>query len=198
MIDRTRFDFIRQKHGGYASWAVWAEVSATPKSNVGDMSIFDLEANRSLLETIKGDVVMVGLNISRSFTESFRNFHDPSLKAHDFKIRYAFMNTRYYGAYMTDIIKDVEMVDSNALLKHLKASPALVRKNIEAFREELQDLNSGIPTILAFGIAAHRLLEDHISGNEYYRIIKLTHYSDWRINKEKYRQSVLAKINEKS
>ena len=105
------------------------------------------------------------------------------------------MNTKYYGAYMTDIIKNVEMVDSNALLKHLKASPSLVRKNVEAFREELQDLNSGKSTILAFGVAAHRILEDHISSHEYSRLIKLTHYSDWRMNKEKYRQSVLAKIN---
>jgi hypothetical protein len=60
MIDRTRFDAIRQQHGHYASWAVWAEASETPKSNVGDMSIFDVEANSSLLATIKGNVVMVG------------------------------------------------------------------------------------------------------------------------------------------
>ena len=194
MIDRTRFDAIRRQHGRYASWAVWARASETPKSNIGDLSIFDVEANGSLLETIKGNVVMVGLNISRSFSEPFRNFHDPSSKANDFKIRYAFMNTKYYGAYMTDIIKNVEMVDSNDLLEHLKASPSLVRRNVEAFREELQGLNSGKPTILAFGGAAHRLLAEHISGREYSRLIKVTHYSH-RISKENYRQSVLAQID---
>ncbi len=194
MIDRTRFDAIRQQHGRYASWAVWAEASETPKSNIGDMSIFDVEANGSLLETIKGNAVMVGLNISRSFSAPFRNFHDPSPKANDFKIRYAFTNTKYYGAYMTDIIENVEMVDSNDLLEHLKASPSLVRQNVDAFREELQGLNSGKPTILAFGATAHRLLGEHISGREYSRLIKVTHYSH-RISKENYRQSVLAQID---
>jgi len=194
MIDRTRFDAIRQQHGRYASWAVWAEASKRPKSNIGDLSILDVEANGSLLEIIKGNVIMVGLNIARSFSEPFRNFHDPSSKANDFKIRYAFTNTKYYGAYMTDIIKNVEMVDSNDLLEHLKASPSLVRQNVEAFREELQSLNSGKPTILAFGAAAHRLLEKHISGREYSGLIKVTHYAD-RIGKENYRQSVLAQID---
>jgi hypothetical protein len=194
MIDRTRFDAIRQRHGCHASWAVWAEASETPKSNIGDLSVLDVESNGSLLETIKGDVVMVGLNISRSFSEPFRNFHDPSPKANDFKIRYAFANTKYYGAYMTDIIKDVAMVDSNDLLEHLKAFPSLVRQNINAFREELQGLNSGKPTILAFGSAAHRLLAEHISGRDYSRLIKVTHYSH-RISKENYRQSVLAQID---
>jgi hypothetical protein len=137
---------------------------------------------------------MVGLNIARSFSEPFRNFHDPSSKANDFKIRYAFTNTKYCGAYMTDIIKNVEMVDSNDLLEHLKAPPSLVRQNVEAFREELQSLNSGKPTILAFGAAAHRLLEKHISGREYSGLIKVTHYA-YRIGKENYRQSVLAQID---
>ena len=162
MIDRTRFDAIRQQHGRYASWAVWAEASKTPKSDIGDLSILDVEANGSLLEIIKGNVIMVGLNIARSFSEPFRNFHDPSSKANDFKIRYAFTNTKYYGAYMTDIIKNVEMVDSNDLLEHLKASPSLVRQNVEAFREELQSLNSGKPTILAFGAAAQTPGEAHV------------------------------------
>jgi hypothetical protein len=48
MIDRTRFDAIRQQHGPYASWAVWAEASKTPKSDIGDLSILDVEANGSL------------------------------------------------------------------------------------------------------------------------------------------------------
>ena len=194
MIDRTRFEAIKQQHGGYASWAVWAEPSDKAKSNIGDITIFDLDANGSLLETIKGDVVMVGLNVSRSVSEPFRNFHDPSPKAMDFKIRYAFTKTKYYGAYMTDIIKNVEMVDSRDLVKHLKASPAVIRENVEVFRGELQDLNSGKPLILAFGARAHRLVAEHIPHREYSRLIKVTHYS-YRIGKEKYRKSVLAQID---
>jgi hypothetical protein len=69
-----------------------------------------------------------------------------------------------------------------------------VRQNVETFREELHGLNSGKPTILAFGAAAHRLLAEHMSGGDYSRLIKVTHYSH-RISKENYRQSVLVQID---
>jgi hypothetical protein len=193
MISRTLFEQIKARRGGYASWAVWAGASDKPKSNIGDLSIFDADANRSLLQTLKGDVVMVGLNISRPICEAFRNFHDPSPKANDFKIRYAFTNTAYYGAYMTDIIKDYPMVDSSAVLESVQTSPARLRENVITFLAELADLNSGRPTILAFGAAAHRLLANNIPGGAYSRLVKLTHYSH-RIGREQYRRTVLREV----
>ena len=194
MIDAKHFYFIRQRHGSYASWAVWANAAKKPKSNIGDMRIFDIDTNSSLIDTLNVNIVMVGLNISRPFFEPFRNFHDSNPTANDFKIRYAFTNTEYYGAYMTDIIKNIEMVRSNDLLEHIKASPSLIRKNIAAFREELQDLTSKKPTILAFGVAAYNIIAEHITDSEYSRLIKLTHYSH-HIGKEKYREMVLNQIN---
>jgi len=194
MIDGEQFELIGRKHGGYASWAVWAAATRGPKSNIADLSILDVVATPSTLQVLKNDIVMVGLNISRSFAERFRNFHDPSPSANDFKIRYAFTNTEYYGAYMTDIIKNVEMVKSAELIKHLRAFPSLVRTNVEAFREELRDLGSDRPTILAFGSAAHALIAENISRNEYSSLDRLTHYSH-QIGKEKYREAVLAQIN---
>ena len=194
MIGRTRFDTIKRQHGGYASWAVWAEAAEAPKSNIGDLSIFDVDANPALLDTLTGDVVMVGLNISRSFSEPFRNFMISARRRMTSNCGMRSRRLRDDGAYMTDIIKKVEMVDSNDLLEHLKASPSLVQENVATFREELRDLNSDRPTILAFGAAAHRLLAENISHREYSRSIKLIHYSH-RISKESYRQSVLAKID---
>ena len=41
MIDRNLFDRIKRRHGGYASWAVWAHASDKPKSNIGDMRILE-------------------------------------------------------------------------------------------------------------------------------------------------------------
>lgn len=194
IIDIKMFESIERRHGGYASWAVWADAADKPKSNIGDLSIFDLEVNRSLLTSLQASVVMVGLNISRSFSEPFRNFHDSSPKATDFKIRHAFKNTKYYGAYMTDIIKGIEMVASNDLLAHLKESPGLLEKNIETFREELRDLASNKPLILAFGSAAHKIMVDNVDDAEYSTLIRLTHYSH-QIGKEKYRDTVLNQIN---
>lgn len=194
MIDRERFELIGRKHGRYASWAVWVAATRGPKSNIDDLSILDVAKCPTTLQVLKNDIIMVGLNISRSFAERFRNFHDPYTRANDFKIRYAFTNTNYYGAYMTDIIKDVEMKNSAELLKYLEASPSLVRSNVEAFREELRDLGSEKPTILAFGSAAHTLIAQNISRHEYSKLVRLTHYS-YRIGKEKYRATVFAQIN---
>ena len=41
MINKQKFDFIKEKHGLHASWAVWVNEGDTPKSNMGDLSIFE-------------------------------------------------------------------------------------------------------------------------------------------------------------
>ncbi|MGF2414175.1 MAG: hypothetical protein ACQUYJ_17720, partial [Ferruginibacter sp.] len=109
MVTKEHFIEISNKYGEFASWAVWANEDVKPKSNIGDMSIFDLDKNQKLLEMLKPDVVMVGLNFSRTIErKAFVNFHDKRPQGQDYKIRYAFRDTEFYGAYMTDIIKDFE------------------------------------------------------------------------------------------
>jgi hypothetical protein len=94
-------DVIKRKHGAYASWAVWAQPTGRPKTNTGDLSVLDPELNPALLRMLRPDVVMVALNLSRFSPVPFGNFHDASPGSQDFKIRYAFADTPYYGAYMT-------------------------------------------------------------------------------------------------
>jgi hypothetical protein len=195
MIDPARFELIRRKHGAYASWAVWAPSSGPPKSNMGDLGVLSEHLNPSLLETLNPGVVMVGLNVAaRSLaTEPFRNFHDPSPVANDFKIRFAFEGSQFWGAYMTDVIKDHPETQSKRLLVHLKAHPEEIPPHIERLRAELHDLGCARPVILAFGQAVYRLLKKHLGVHEYSRLIPLTHYSH-RISKENYQKAVLAQI----
>jgi hypothetical protein len=131
---------------------------------------------KSLYESITAtiDQGMVGLNISRRLVEPFRNFHDPSPRANDFKIRRAFIGTHYWGAYMTDTIKNVEMVTSTDLRAHLKAFPALIQSNVNTLLDELRDLNATRPTILAFGSDAQEL----IALPRPARRVRTTHPSD--------------------
>ena len=196
MIDAPRFELIGRKHGGYASWAVWAAPTSTPKSNIDDLSVLDIAVTPATLGLLKSDSIMVGLNISRPFGERYRNFHDPSPRENDFKIRFAFANTDFYGSYMTDIIKHVEMVKSDDLLRHLKERPSLVQANVEVFREELRDLGGKRPIILAFGVAAHTLIAQNIPRDEYSSLVRLTHYSH-QVGKEAYHrdQTILAQIS---
>jgi hypothetical protein len=75
MIDMQQFEHIKEKQGSYASWAVWADASGNPKSNMGDVSHFE---NENVLSFLKNNIVMVGLNISGRVSESFTNFHSPT------------------------------------------------------------------------------------------------------------------------
>jgi hypothetical protein len=115
MVERKTFELIKQKHGGYASWAVWADPAGSPKSNIGDLGVLEPDRNPTLFQTLRNDVIMVGLNLSRPVSVPFANFHDPSSQGQDFKIRFAFARTPYYGAYMTDIIKGVVIPKSGML-----------------------------------------------------------------------------------
>src|SRR5271166_3859787 len=194
MIDMQQFENIKEKHGRYASWAVWADASEKPKSNMGDVSHFK---NESVLSLLKNDVVMVGLNFSRPasslVSEPFVNFHDPNSRANDFKIRYAFKDSPHYGAYMTDIIKFFEEVDSKSVVKYLKKRPEVIEENLRTFREEMHDLKATAPIILAFGTNTHKILSANLNKNEYRKLIKLTHYSH-QIGKEAYKEAVFKEI----
>lgn len=194
MISRETFERIKKRYGQYASWAVWATASpGKPKSNMGEIRVLDPDTNPRLLETLRNDVVMVGLNISRPVSEPFRNFHDPNSSANDFKIRFAFEGTPYYGAYMTDFIKGVEIVKSADLLRHLKKHPFLEQENTETFVAELTELGCRTPMILAFGADAYRLVQKNLPRVHYSRLVKLMHYSNY-VGTENYKQAVLAAI----
>lgn len=191
MLSQNQYELIREKHGKYASWAVWAEASDKPKSNMGDMIIL---GDNLALHLLKPNVLMVGLNLSRfTISEPFRNFHDPSPSGQDYKIRFAFKDTEYYGAYMTDIIKGVVEVDSKNIPKHLKENQGALANSLEIFRQELRDLGSVSHLILAFGRIAYDIIKENLSSGEYGKLIRLTHYSH-QIGKEKYRETVLKEI----
>jgi hypothetical protein len=194
MVDRETFDLIKEKHGAYASWAVWAEpTGGRPKSNIADLTVLDPDQNPRLLETLRNDVVMVGLNLSRFFPISFGNFHDPSPEAQDFKIRYAFAGTPYYGAYMTDLIKGVVMLESSKLMRYLVSNPSLVSENAQRLLEEFEDLRCASPTLIAFGRDAYLLAAKTVPSSRYLRLVKVTHYSHY-ISKEQYRARVLTEL----
>ena len=193
MVDRETFDLIKKKHGAYASWAVWAEPTGGPKSSIGDLSVLDPDRNMTLLQRLRNDVVMVALNLSRFNPASLANFHDPSSVAQDYKIRFAFSGTPYYGAYMTDLIKGVVMLESSNLMGHLAKNPPIVSENIHRLLEEFDDLNCAAPTLIAFGNDAYQLAATYVPSNRYTRLVRVTHYSHY-ISKDDYRQRVLAQL----
>jgi hypothetical protein len=193
-VDRLMFDRIKKRHAAYASWAVWAKATAGPKSNVGDLTVLDPDRNPALLPTLRNDVVMLGLNLSRGFPVAFGNFHDATSRGQDYKIRFAFAGTPYYGAYMTDLIKGVVMLKSGDLVRYLSANQGVVAKNIDSLVEEFDDLNALRPTLIAFGADAYAIAAKHVPPSRYSRLVRVTHYSHY-ISKEAYRERVFAELS---
>jgi len=187
MIDQATFNFIKSKYGHYASWAIWADEGLKPKDNIGDLSIFDIERNTSLLFNLNPNLVLIGLNISRPIETPLANFHDPRPQAMDYKIRYAFKNSPYWGAYMTDIIKDFEQKVSGKMMSYLRANKSFEEKNIRIFRDELADIGSNKPKLVAFGRDAYEILCRNFSHE--FKIFRIPHYSNYQA-KEKYREEV--------
>jgi hypothetical protein len=193
MVDRETFDRIEEKHGPYASWAVWSEPDGRPKSNQGDLAVLDPDRNPALLGMLRSDVVMLGLNLSRDRPAPFGNFHDAKAQGQDYKIRFAFTGTPFYGAYMTDIIKGVVMLKAGDLMRFLAANQHVVAESVERLLEEFDDLKSESPAVIAFGGSAHLLAARHLPANRYSRLVRVTHYSHY-ISATAYRERVLSEL----
>ena len=190
MITREKFDFIKDKYGYYSSWAIWSDENEKPKSNIGDLSILDPDPNSDLLSQLKTEVILLGLNISRGDIETpFANFHDKRPEATDFKIRYAFRDSPYWGGYMTDIIKDFDQKISSEVISYLKENRSFEEENIRVFRQELIDIGAVNPTLIAFGNDTFDILNRNFKDS--FRILKVPHYATYS-SKETYREQVKA------
>ncbi len=192
MITLKQFNDIKNKYGHCSSFAVWAEVGDTPKSNTGDLSVLDPDINKELLSILNVDVVLLGLNGSRvvdpeSTAPPLSIFHSWTSFQQDYKIRYAFKDSPYWGAYMTDIIKHYGEVDSTKTMEYLKRNKEYEQENIRFFEQELLDIGAINPTLIAFGNDVHNILTRNLKDK--YKILKVPHYAHF-INKDTYREIV--------
>ncbi len=193
MVDQETFDRIKEKHGLYASWAVWAEPDGKPKSHMGDLTVLDPAQNPALLRRLRSDVVMLGLNLSIDQPPPLGNFHSASSRGQDYKIRFALTGTAFYGAYMTDIIKGVVMLKAGDLTRYLATHLDVVAESVKCLLEEFDDLKSEPPTVIAFGGKAHQLAAKHLPADRYSRLVRVRHYSDF-ISQTAYEELVLSEL----
>lgn len=166
-ISEEKFQEIKTKYGHMSSWAIWKnkDENCKEKSNVGNITIFE-----TVSQSLNPNVVFIGLNISKKIVEPFANFHSISSTSHDYKIRYAVKDTPFYGAYMTDIIKDFEEKVSGNVMKYINQHPDFLQENISSFEEELKFIGATHPILIAFGNDCYKLLKK-------YKLFKVSHYS---------------------
>ena len=102
------------------------------------------------------------------------------------------MNTKFWGSYITDIIKYYPEVDSTKVMNYLKQHNDVVENNIGEFKREMAILSNDKPIIIAVGNDSFNILNQYLSNE--YKIVKIPHYS-MHISKEDYRTRVLEKLS---
>ena len=168
-ISIEHLEYIKSKYGHVASFAIWKDKDIKEKSNM-DIILFD-----DKLDKLNVNIILVGLNISKKIDRPFGNFHPNYSTAHDYKIRYALKDTIFEGAYMTDIIKDFEEKVSGRLINYLSNNPDFLQENLLSFSNELKDIGSVNPIIIAFGNDCYNILNSNLKDK--FTIYKVSHYS---------------------
>jgi hypothetical protein len=182
-MNLTEYEKIKKKYGSMSSWAIWSEQGENIKSNMEDISFFE-NPTTTTLNTLNPNIILVGLNISKHIPKLFNNFHPNYSSAQDYKTRYALKNTMFWGSYMTDIIKDFEEKVAGNLMKYLSKNKKFEKENIINFEQELIDIGSNSPIIIAFGNDSYKILKRNFTQ---YNIYKVSHYSAF-INIDKFRE----------
>ena len=197
MLDKTIYRLMKRKYSDVGSWAVWDDQLDKPKSNMGNMAWAKDEGK--LCRILNPKFVFVGLNKSKRPDENskdensnaknpWKNFHSGNSRSHSYKLRYALKGTTFWGAYMTDLLTDVEKTDSKQVVSIFKKDKAALEKQIKDFEREISHLG-GKPVLVALGNATYDFLRS--LKDKYPAIDKLPHYSYSRINKEQYREKLL-------
>ena len=180
---------MKKKYGKVSSWAIWKRAGSTPTSNTESMSW-----DPDLLLTINTGFVFVGLNASSThgeqdghFKQAWASFHSGYRYQKDYRLRYALQDTKYWGSYITDVIKNHPEVDSTKVRKFAKEHPKDIEANIRILEKELSYLGEN-PVLVAVGVDSYRILNKHLRTK--YKILKIKHYS-CRMNIDYYRKDVL-------
>lgn len=191
MITKEAYNLMKEKYGMVGSWAVWRPAGAAPRSNTNDMSWVN---DKGLLNTLNTGFVFVGLNWSSTHGDqsdggkiAWANFHSGYCRQNDYKLRYAVTGTRYWGSYITDLIKLYSEVDSSKVDKYLRKHPEVVGQNIKDFEEEISYLGGKL-VLVALGGRVFSTLNAYL-GNRY-KIVQIKHYS-YTIGKEDYRKELI-------
>jgi hypothetical protein len=94
----------------WASWAVWDE--AFPDGDCIEETPEELVAFVSQhIDLLTPDIVLMGLNRSDDLPAPFSNFHAPTRKHYDYRLKTFIQDgelNRLHGAYMTDLVDEVD------------------------------------------------------------------------------------------
>ena len=162
-MDQSLFEQLERKYAQHAA------------GRFGMATIWtDTNVIRQNLQDLKTSVVMVALNISAALPSQWRNFHS---RDHARKLMYAFNQSPYRGAYMTDLIKAYVEPSSARLQKQLSSGHVNLASHVKSFHEEMKDLGANDHTLfILFGGQVTKLFNTHLAET-YPNRISCPHYS---------------------
>lgn len=180
-----------------SSWAIWNAPKEGDTKRTSNMTGKNIFKDESFIEHINTDYVFIGLNASCDSDDYlWASFHKQG--SNDYKLRYALQGTKYWGSYITDVIKElpdndpsINISSSQDVVDYLKEHKEVIDQNIEYLKKELNCFTNK-PRLVAMGISANELLNEYLSDE--YCIIKIPHYAAY-ISKENYRRLVLEALN---
>lgn len=185
MIDKNTFNKIKKTYGKHSSWCVWDKWDSNDKKFTSNIGSCEWQKSADLLSTLKNEYVFVALNPSvarnKSATDTnvsdFTGFHSADRNHRDYNLRYALYNTKYWGSYITDFVKDIADSKSENIKEFLKDQKTL-DKNINELIKELKCVNSlDKITLIAIGSQVHNYLNKNKDRLGVKSIVKITHYS---------------------
>lgn len=169
----ANYEKLKEKFAKYSSWALWAK---NDKDAIGDWSVL---TDENILSNANTNYVFVGLNAAEHERGEelvpWYNFHSRDSKQKDYKLCAALQDTKYWGSYITDIIKGYECTDSAKVKAFVKNNPQKYEEQLENFKEEIKLLaGENKPVLIAMGKVAYSLLRPL---KKEYQIIRIPHYS---------------------
>lgn len=164
----TRELYAKSLESEHGTWAVWGDASGT--APVTGANLHFPSEDPGMLDVLHAEVVVVALNRgSKRAAGGPPNFHT-SVKSNDHILGEAFRGTAVWGAYMTDLVKDV--FDPNAS----QAVPAA--SDFDALLAEVHALGATSPTLLVLGKQAHDFVQQLALERGYPgKVVLLPHYS---------------------
>ena len=183
MILGNTYNYLKDKYGNVASWAIWSPANSTSKkSNTESLDVFQ---DPDLLDKLNAKYVFVALNAANHNCQKnpdWSFFHSSYRYQNDYKIRTATQGTRFEGSYITDIIKYHVETDSKKVMAAIKSDPSLLTKNLTYMQDELDALQNSNsekkPVLIALGNDVYRLLMKHFHKKGY-EVVKVKHYAGY-------------------
>jgi hypothetical protein len=108
-VDRKTLGTIAERYP-WASWAVWDD-SFPDGDCVEERPERLVEFIGNHTDTLTPDVVLMGLNRSDDLPAPFSNFHAPTRKHYDYRLKESIQDgglDRLRGAYMTDLVDEID------------------------------------------------------------------------------------------